>query len=183
MCAEPVKAWVSADSTLCCLQESNQQLTNSLNEANKELEALRAEVVKKAKKRAKNQRSACTQCELSYLEDSAPQHSLGHSNGRQYEPEQSRIPHTDARPPPAAAGGAQRGWTMAPAPPHVAKVMPTVTRHNAPQVRCSCRYLKAMVEQLQVGVPLTRSHVRLGVRMAAELGVVFCCLSADLHQV
>lgn len=103
------------------------------------MEALRAEVAKKAKKRAKNQRSATTQCELSYLEDAGPQQSLSHSHGRMYESEQSRNPHPDMWQQPAAAGGAQRGWTMAPAGAHAAKVMPTVTRHSAPQVCCTSR--------------------------------------------
>eukprot|EP00892_Ulva_mutabilis_P004338 jgi/Ulvmu1/2276/UM013_0123.1 len=151
------------------LQESNQQLTTNLNETGKELEAVRAEVAKKAKKKAKNQRSAGTQCELSYLDDAAPQHGHIH-HAHTFVPDHSRIPSADSRTfgghtaPPATA---DHGWPGVQANHHSGKVVPAVTRHNVPQASAG-----------EPGVP----NVAVGIPFYPPVGVPGAAAAAQMHS-
>lgn len=104
-----------------CLQDTNVQVTNDLSESKKELEQLRVEAAKKAKKKGKNSRSIGSQCELSYGEDATPVSSscvsrTQHMRGPSVE--------VDLR---AAAIDQSTG-----------RVVPAVMRHTAPQVRAHC---------------------------------------------
>lgn len=154
------------------VQESNQQLTGNLNDANKELETLRAEVAKKAKKRAKSQRSVCTQCELSYLEDEAPPQSQAHA----FTQDHSRIPGADIRSLgrhgiPAAT--MEHGWGTMSTSTHGAKVAPSVTRHTASQVRHTSLL---SVARLPGRVLLTQKRVR---KHAVHGSLLHSCILAD----
>jgi hypothetical protein len=60
-----------------CMQDTNAQLSSDLSESQKELEQLRAEAAKKAKKKAKNSRSIGAQCELSHGDEVAAMPSSG----------------------------------------------------------------------------------------------------------